>query len=630
MCRRYTVRIAWKDNSNANSSRTYGTVIHLKGTTASSQVDFNYTLTEKDAEQGNTAEHVFRQLPAKDKSGNLYQYHAELVGLPENYTVTEHQSDGRGAAFTLVNVRDIEVTVVWLDERNSDGKRPENMQLNLYSDSLSAGKYAFVRAFSDKTVSERGGQSVWTYRFEDLPVWSVHNTDREVNYLYYIEQDEAKVLDDDGYAVDYKGYETEANIYSRENETYFIYLSREPETADYETVITWEDDKNKSGIRPSAVKVQLYADRQDGKGSLPTGQEQKISGAGRAESWNGVWKDLRVYENEGKKIIYTLVLEDIRGYRAEYAKDVPSVILKLDSGSSGNGGSSGGSGSDDQGGSSGSGGGTGGGSGTSGGSSSGGSGNGSGGNGSEGGNTSGSGSGASGGSGQDTGDQSMSNEKDADVSALLNTREHIAYMKGYPDKTFRADGNMTRAEAAQMFFNLLNERNADGSSSSRGFHDMKNDAWYAKAAAKLSSLGIIKGYEDGSFRGNQTITRAEFTAMAVRFAKIDDTADCSYSDISKTGWQYPSVSTAAKYGWIQGYGDNTFRPNRQITRGEVATIVNRMLKRSADKAYIGKHKSELKSFGDLSDTHWAYFNIAEAVNEHGFSKSTGYEVWENI
>ncbi len=611
----YTVSIAWEDNDNKNLSRTYGTVICLTGMTSSSEISFQHTVTQADAGQKNTMEYVFEDLPVKDSNGAVYQYSVQLMDYPENYALKEHQSDQKNAAFTLVNVRDLDVTVVWMDEQDADGKRPEDLLLQLYSDNISSGKYTFVNELEQKSVSERGGQSVWIYRFEDIPVWSNYNTDREVDYLYYIEQKQVETLSDGGYVIDYREYATDANVYSNGNESYFLYLSREPEKADYQTTITWNDERNKNGIRPSSVKAQLYADKQDGNGSQPEGKELVITGGQREDVWDTSWEGLRVYANSGRKIIYTLVLEDIKGYQAEYEADFPSVTLKLNPDLSGSGSSSGGNGS-----SSGSG------------SSSGGNGSSSGSGSSSGGN-----GGSSGGNGYgNTGDSDASSSIDgqvsaekseADVSGLLNTQDHIAYLKGYPDQSFRADGNMTRAEAAQMFFNLLREHDVVSSSS---FKDTGQGAWYEEAAVKLNSLGVIKGYEDGTFRGDRTITRAEFTAMAVRFAKIDKTASCSYSDVLKNSWMYEIVSSAAKYGWIQGYEDNTFRPEKQITRAEVTAIVNRMLERSADEKYVTENKDKLKSFNDLFETHWAYIDIVEAVNEHGFSKLSDHEVWGDL
>ena len=215
-----------------------------------------------------------------------------------------------------------------------------------------------------------------------------------------------------------------------------------------------------------------------------------IRGTSGQQQWTGVWKDLRVYASGGKKIIYTLLMEDIPHYRAVYSEDSPQVTLIYDenAGAGGSGGESG------EGGGSGTGGGNGG-SGSGGGNS----------GGSTGGSGSGSGDGTAGSGGEGTGmggSGTDSNENseggDGNVSSLLNTEDHTAYLQGYPDGTFRADGHMTRAEAAQMFFNLLKDKTADSGVS---FTDVKAGDWFYEAAAALSGLGILRGYEDGTFRG---------------------------------------------------------------------------------------------------------------------------------
>lgn len=103
-------------------------------------------------------------------------------------------------------------------------------------------------------------------------------------------------------------------------------------------------------------------------------------------------------------------------------------------------------------------------------------------------------------------------------------------------------------------------------------------------------MGIIKGVEDNKFAPEQSITRAEFTAMAMRFTKSDMSGENIFNDAAQGDWYYNYVVGSVQYGWITGYPDGTFCPNNTITRGEVTAIVNRMLARSADKVYIGEHQ----------------------------------------
>lgn len=214
---------------------------------------------------------------------------------------------------------------------------------------------------------------------------------------------------------------------------------------------------------------------------------------------------------------------------------------------------------------------------------------------------------------------------DTGVSKWLETDEHNAFLSGYPDGSFQADKNMTRAEVAQMFYALLLDKNV---TITKSFSDVSSDAWYAKAVNTLSSLGMLGGYPDGTFRPDAPITRAEFAAIALAFAYDPASASCSYTDVSTSAWYYTYVAQATTYGWIGGYPDGSFRPNNSITRAEVAVIVNNMLGRDADESYINRNADELVSFVDLSKNHWAYYTIMEATNTHDYTTSSNGESWK--
>ena len=213
------------------------------------------------------------------------------------------------------------------------------------------------------------------------------------------------------------------------------------------------------------------------------------------------------------------------------------------------------------------------------------------------------------------------------VSRWLKTEKHNAYLSGYPDGTFGPDKNMTRAEVAQMFYALLKDKNVAVTAS---FSDVPADAWYAKAVNTLASLGMLGGYPDGTFRPDAPITRAEFAAIALAFAYDPADASCAYTDVSAGAWYYTYVAQATTYGWIGGYPDGTFRPNNSITRAEVCVIVNNMLGRGADERYVDRNGDELVSFSDLNDNHWAYYTIMEATNTHDHTKDGSEEVWKTI
>ena len=186
---------------------------------------------------------------------------------------------------------------------------------------------------------------------------------------------------------------------------------------------------------------------------------------------------------------------------------------------------------------------------------------------------------------------------------------------------------MTRAQAAQMFYNLLLDKNVPITVS---FTDVAADAWYAKAVNTLASLGIVNGVGSSQFAPERAITRAEFTVIAMRFAHLDTTGENIFSDVTADAWYYDYVVGSIQYGWINGYEDGTFRPNNTITRSEVTAIVNRMLGRSADKVFVDRHADELTQFSDVPGSYWAYYEIMEAANAHDYTKDNGVEDWTRL
>ena len=216
---------------------------------------------------------------------------------------------------------------------------------------------------------------------------------------------------------------------------------------------------------------------------------------------------------------------------------------------------------------------------------------------------------------------------DTGVGNWLNTKDHIQYLSGYGGGKFGPTDNMTRAQVAQMFYNLLLNKNVPITVS---FTDVAADAWYAQAVNTLASLGIVNGVGSSQFAPERAITRAEFTVIAMRFAHLDTTGENIFSDVKPDDWFYAQVVGSIKYGWITGYTDGTFRPDSTITRAEVTTIVNRMLGRSADKAFVDSHADTLTQFDDVSRTYWAYYQIMEATNAHDYKMSGGVEDWTRL
>ena len=207
----------------------------------------------------------------------------------------------------------------------------------------------------------------------------------------------------------------------------------------------------------------------------------------------------------------------------------------------------------------------------------------------------------------------------------LNTRDHFAYLFGYPDSTFRPDKSMTRAEVAAMFVRLM-EKAPDASAVS--FKDVAPSAWYYDYIAKAEAAGILKGYEDGSFRPQGEITRAEFAAIATRFDKLSP-APIAFTDVANDYWAHDAIAAAYGKGWIAGYEDNTFRPAQNIKRSEVATLTNRVLNRYADKDWVQANRQAIVNFTDVNENHWAFYPITEATNGHDYTrKSDGKnETW---
>ena len=194
------------------------------------------------------------------------------------------------------------------------------------------------------------------------------------------------------------------------------------------------------------------------------------------------------------------------------------------------------------------------------------------------------------------------------VSELLNTDTHFAYIRGHENGMFKPDAGVTRAEAAQMFYALLRERGWE----KKSFSDV-NGQWYAEAVGVMAGLGILQGYPDGTFRPGKKITRAEFVTIAVSCDALAE-GELSFSDVSKSSWAAPYIATAAAKGWISGFHDGTFRPEKGITRAEAVTVLNKMLGRCPDETV--REKTDAKNFYDLFPEHWAYENILEAATDH--------------
>ena len=211
------------------------------------------------------------------------------------------------------------------------------------------------------------------------------------------------------------------------------------------------------------------------------------------------------------------------------------------------------------------------------------------------------------------------------VPEIEERERHGAYILGYTDGTFGPSRSMTRAEAAAIFARLLAEKNGDTISTAANtrFADIPAHAWYSGYAKYLNNNGVTYGKSKTIFAPDDAITRAEFTTLAVRFFDVYGDGDAEimeqykdFNDVSDGYWAAAYIKAAAKHGWINGYGDGSFRSDDEINRAEVVTIVNRLLGREADADYIADNLRKLNIFPDVSRKHWAYYAVMEAANAH--------------
>ena len=211
------------------------------------------------------------------------------------------------------------------------------------------------------------------------------------------------------------------------------------------------------------------------------------------------------------------------------------------------------------------------------------------------------------------------------VPEIEERERHGAYILGYTDGTFGPSRSMTRAEAAAIFARLLAEKNGDTISTAANtrFTDIPAHAWYSGYAKYLNNNGVTYGKSKTIFAPDDAITRAEFTTLAVRFFDVYGDGDAEimeqykdFNDVSDGYWAATYIKAAAKHGWINGYGDGSFRADDEINRAEVVTIVNRLLGREADEAYIADNLRKLNTFPDVNRKHWAYYAVMEAANAH--------------
>ena len=216
------------------------------------------------------------------------------------------------------------------------------------------------------------------------------------------------------------------------------------------------------------------------------------------------------------------------------------------------------------------------------------------------------------------------------VPEWLNGDDHYAYIVGYPDGMVHPEANITRAEVATIFFRLLrNEIREQNLTRINAFSDVGEGMWFNAAVSTMAKLNVVNGYPDGTFRPNETITRAEFAAIAARFDRETTGGETPFSDILGH-WARTEIERAAYNGWINGYPDGTFRPDRKITRAESMALVNRVLAR--DPASPDDLLANMIRWPDNMDTGaWYYLDVQEATNSHDYERETKpTETWTGL
>ena len=206
----------------------------------------------------------------------------------------------------------------------------------------------------------------------------------------------------------------------------------------------------------------------------------------------------------------------------------------------------------------------------------------------------------------------------------LNTSDHFAYVQGYPDGTVKPAGNITRAETAAILFRLMDDASRKTYYSTKsGFRDVASGSWYNTYVATLNNAGVITDSSNGYFRPNEAITRAELAAMLAKFSETTGAANY-FNDVSAKYWAANAIAICAKLGWINGYPDGTFRPDKNVTRAELMAMINRATGRapkSADAFLPG-----MKTWIDNTSDKWYYLDVQEATNSHSYTVK-GSETW---
>ncbi len=214
----------------------------------------------------------------------------------------------------------------------------------------------------------------------------------------------------------------------------------------------------------------------------------------------------------------------------------------------------------------------------------------------------------------------------------LETDRHEWYIRGNDKGQIMPESNLTRAEAAMIFFRLIADADKVSYTPVKVFPDVDTGKWYARAVSYLFNYDIISGYPDGSFRPDAPVTRAEAAKISSKFDKLDLSGENVFSDVPASHWAKPFIESATRKGWLVGYGDGTFHPDSFITRAEFITHVNRVLNRKFSVNQIGSFSREAHLWPDVPLSYWAAADIMEATHSHLFEREAHslLEAWTKI
>jgi uncharacterized repeat protein (TIGR02543 family) len=215
-----------------------------------------------------------------------------------------------------------------------------------------------------------------------------------------------------------------------------------------------------------------------------------------------------------------------------------------------------------------------------------------------------------------------------ELKYIVNRDDHVGYVQGYTDGTFKPEKTLTRAEIATVLYRLTTDATKTAPLA-KSFTDVPNGKWYTQEVNYIASIGVATGYSDGTFKPEQNITRAELTVLVSRWLAVQrgGATGSPFSDLAQNHWAYAEILAFVGNGWVKGYENGTFKPDQSVTRAEFVTILNRVLGR---KLATQDAQGYRNLYSDLTGgTHWAFADIIEAsvTHEHTF-RSNGYENWD--